>query len=267
MVLLMLINVHWKRLMKTVKQFATGMMVGLWVVVVSAQTTTSYSFSFAPNRAVPDGNSSGLALATNLTGMTGIIAKVTLSLNISGDYNGDLYAYLAGPNGGFAVVLNRPGVANGDAFGYDSTGFNITFDDSSSFNNVHFYQDFSYGLDASGALNGTWSSDGRAIDPLSNLSVFSTNVPSAFLDSFDGTAPDGTWTLFLADLSNGGESTVASWGLDITTVPEPTAGFLLGIGFALFLVRKRLNRSASVSIRARNAPQSPGLFFNFAALV
>jgi subtilisin-like proprotein convertase family protein len=223
--------------MKTVKQFVAGMMVGLWVVTASAQITTDYSFSFAPNRTVPDGNASGVALTTDLTGMIGIITHLTLSLNISGDYNGDLYAYLAGPNGGFAVLLNRPGVANGDAFGYDNTGFNITFDDSSDFNNVHFYQDFSYSLDANSALAGTWSSDGRAIDPLSNLSVFSTNVPSAFLDSFDGTAPDGTWTLFLADLSNGGESTVASWGLDITTVPEPPSCALLAMG-AFWLFRQ-----------------------------
>jgi subtilisin-like proprotein convertase family protein len=230
--------------MKTVKQFAAGMMVSLWVVTASAQITTNYSFSFAPNRAVPDGNASGVALTTDLTGMIGIITHLTLSLNISGDYNGDLYAYLTGPNGGFAILLNRPGVRNGDAFGYGDTGFNITFDDSSSFNNLHFYQDFSYSLNGSNALNGTWSSDGRAIDPRSNPAVFSTNVPSAFLDSFDGTNPNGTWTLFLADLSNGGESTVAGWSLDITTVPEPLTCSLLGIGFALFLARKRMNRSA-----------------------
>jgi subtilisin-like proprotein convertase family protein len=229
---------------KVARLSVAGIFIGFWAVVASAQTTTNYNFTFAPNRTVPDGNTSGVALTTNLTGMVGIITNLTLSLNISGGYNGDLYAYIRGPNGGFAILLNRPGVGNGDAFGYGDTGFNITFDDSSSFNNLHFYQDFSYSLNGSNALNGTWSSDGRAIDPLSNPSVFSTNVPSAFLDSFDGTDPNGTWTLFLADLSNGGESTVAGWSLDITTVPEPSTCSLLGIGFALFLARKRMNRSA-----------------------
>jgi subtilisin-like proprotein convertase family protein len=37
-----------------------------------------------------------------------------------------------------------------------------------------------------------------------------------------GTSPNGTWSLFIADLSGGGVSTVQSWGLqmDIVAVPE-----------------------------------------------
>ena len=113
-------------------------MLGLWVMTASAQVMTNYSFAFAPNRTVPDGNASGMALTANLSGMTGIVTNLTLSLNISGGYNGDLYAYLAGPHGGFAILLNRPGVTNGDAFGYGDAGFNVTFNDAASFNPVHF---------------------------------------------------------------------------------------------------------------------------------
>jgi subtilisin-like proprotein convertase family protein len=42
------------------------------------------------------------------------------------------------------------------------------------------------------------------------------------LASFLSTNPNGTWSLFIADLSGGGVSTVQSWGLqmDIVAVPE-----------------------------------------------
>ena len=207
-----------------------------------AQTTTNYSFTFSANVAVPDGNASGLALTTGLTGLGGTITSLTVSLDISGGYNGDLYAYLRGPNGGFAVLLNRVGITTGNAFGYPDTGFDVAFDDSANANNIHFYQNFDYQLNGSGQLTGTWSSDGRNIDPQSAPSLFDTTLPTALLTSFDGTNPDGTWTLFLADLSSGGQSTVVTWGLSIETVPEPSACALLAIGILLG-ARKRISCS------------------------
>jgi len=48
--------------------------------------------------------------------------------------------------------------------------------------------------------------------------------------SFNGLNPNGTWTLFFADLSGGDASTLVSWGLDIAAVPEPTTWALVGFG-------------------------------------
>jgi subtilisin-like proprotein convertase family protein len=226
---------------KTVKPTALGMILALWAFAASAQPTANYNFTFPVNQTVPDGNASGLALTTNLTGMSGTITNVSISLDITGGFNGDLYVYLDGSNGGFAVLLNRVGVTGGDAFGYSDTGFNVTFDDSASYNNIHFYQNFAYTLNGGGQLTGSWSSDGRAIDPLSTPSTFATTQPTSLLDSFDGTDPNGTWSLFLTDLSGGGQSSLANWRLDIVAVPEPSACALLGIGI-LWLVWKRINR-------------------------
>jgi subtilisin-like proprotein convertase family protein len=217
------------------------MILALCTAAASAQTTTNYNFTFPVNETVPDGNASGLVLTTNLTGMIGAITNVTISLDITGGYNGDLYVYLDGPNGGFAVLLNRAGVTSGDAFGYADTGFNVTFDDSANYDNIHFYQNVGYTLNGGGQLTGSWSSDGRAIDPQSNPSTFPTTQPTSVLDSFDGTDPNGTWSLFLADLSGGGQSTLANWRLDIAAVPEPSACALLGIGI-LLLAWKWINR-------------------------
>jgi len=174
---------------RTARLPAAGILFCLWTTIAFAQTT-NYNFSFSPDAAVPDGNASGLALDANVAGVNSSVANLTVSLDISGGYDGDLYAYLRGPNGGFAVLLNRTGVTGGNSFGYDDTGFNMTFADSAT-GNVHFYQDLSYDLNGSGQLTGDWQPDGRAIDPLSDPSVFDTAQPASLLDSFDGTNPDG----------------------------------------------------------------------------
>lgn len=53
---------------------------------------------------------------------------------------------------------------------------------------------------------------------------FMVNVTSAF----GGQDPNGTWTLFFADNSPVGQTTVNGWSLDITAVPEPV-NWALGI--------------------------------------
>lgn len=55
------------------------------------------------------------------------------------------------------------------------------------------------------------------------------------LSGFNGSAADGTWTLYFADLSSGGgASTLNSWSLGITAVPEPVNA-ALGV-FVLLLL-------------------------------
>ena len=39
-----------------------------------------------------------------------VVLELTVELNISGGYNGDLYAYLVAPNGTLVVLMNQPGV-------------------------------------------------------------------------------------------------------------------------------------------------------------
>jgi subtilisin-like proprotein convertase family protein len=198
-------------------------------IIVSAQT--NYNFTFPCDASVPEGNLSGLTLNKYLTGMGGTIASLAVSLDITGGFNGDLYAYLDGP-AGFVVLLNRPGLTAGNSFGYDDSGFNVTFTTSAA-GNIHFYQDQTYNLNGSGQLTGTWQPDGRAIDPQSSPSLFDTTSPSALLNSFDGTNPNGSWTLFVADLSSGGDSQLVNWGLEITTIPEPPAFTLLALSGGL----------------------------------
>jgi subtilisin-like proprotein convertase family protein len=214
--------------MKNLRLILTAVVV-VWASAASAQGT--YSFGGTPSLTIPDANASGVTIATNLTGMTGSISNISLSLNISNAagstaYNGDLYAYLVGPNGGFAVLLNRTGVGTGNAFGYNNQGFNVTFDLFSA-NSIHFYQNFGPPI-IGGQVTGNWLPDGRAIDPQSSPSAFDAGG-AADLSTFVNTDPNGTWYLYFADLAGGNTASVQSWTLNIQTVlvPEPSTWVLM----------------------------------------
>lgn len=205
--------------------------------VAQAQTNVSYTFNV--NTAIPDGNAVGLSSVGTVANVIGYTTNVQVSLNISGGFNGDLYAYLVGPGGGMSILLNRSGLTAGNPFGYANTGFNITLNDGAT--NVHSYQ-LSGSFNGSGQLTGNWAPDGRNIDPQSAGSVFDAAATSSDLAVFNTLIPNGDWTLFIADLSGGGQSTLVSWGLTIVTVPEPqtwTLAFLGGLGFLFVLNRRR----------------------------
>jgi len=205
----------------------------------------SYSFTNTVNQTIPDSSPSGLTLAGNFTGMNGSISDLSLSLNIgnapsSTAYNGDLYAYLAGPNGGYSVLLNRTGVGTGNAFGYNNTGFDVTFALDGSPANIHSYGAGSFSVNPStGQVMGTWAPDGRTVDPLSPPASFDASG-TAGLNSFLNTDPNGTWVLFLADASGGNTAEVNGWTLNIQTIPEPSAWALMSVGLlALVQFRRR----------------------------
>lgn len=121
----------------------------------------------------------------------------------------DTDAYLVSPNGTLVTLMNQPGVGvNG--FGASGAGMNITLEDS-------------------GAANGSIQNE-------TGGSVLSGTYNAAgSLSGFNDSAADGTWTLFFADLSSGGgTSTLNSWTLGITAVPEPVT-LALG-GFTVLLL-------------------------------
>ena len=99
-------------------------------------------------------------------------------LNLSGRCNGSLYEYLVAPNGTMVLLMNQPGVGvNG--FGASGVGMNITL------------QEF-------GAANGNFQNE------TSGSVLSGTYNTAGSLANFSWSAADGTWTLFFADLANGG---------------------------------------------------------------
>ncbi len=146
---------------------------------------------------VPDNNLSGAAtsISTSFTSL-GTVAKVTVGLQTTGGWNGDMYAYVS-HDGTLTTLLNRPGRTETNTAGYGSAGMNLTLDDAAA-TDVHL---------ASAGLNGTFQPDGRAVDPADS---FASTSRTQQLSSFNGGTATGAWAVFMADVATGGEATWVS---------------------------------------------------------
>jgi hypothetical protein len=198
---------------------------------LQAQPTPTFVAEFAVGADLPDGDLSGLANAQTVAAPPGELTSLAVTLvlgSTAGDaFTGDLYATLRHEAGGYAVLLNRPGRRPGTPFGYSDPGpVHITLGDAAPAD-IHQYR-LTLNLDETrplaGALTGWWQPDGRAVDP---LLVSVTDPRTAGMGAFLGTEPSGQWTLFLADVSGGGEFTLESWSLAFVQVPEPPPAALL----------------------------------------
>ena len=164
------------------------------------------------NLGIPDGNPCGMVSEITVSGAGSAVSHLTVTLNVAGGCSGDLYAYLS-YHGTLVTLLNRVGTGRGDAVGSVDSGFNnVTLGSMGS--DVH------WASAGGGALTGSYLADGRQIDPLSATASFNANGTVTLDGSFAGVNPNGTWTLFIADLSAGGNSTLKGRSLDITALPD-----------------------------------------------
>jgi subtilisin-like proprotein convertase family protein len=222
----------------------TTAIVGLMAMTsASAWGQTVSSFTNSAPTTVPDGNPVGVTEQFAVSGLSGSISDVQVQLDITGGFNGDLYAYLVSPTGQLSVLLNRVGLSAGNPVGYGDAGFNITLDGQAA-NNIHYYQGGSYAI-LDGQLTGPWAADGRNIDPQSSGTVFDGTSPTLGLDIYDGVdgaGVNGTWTLFVADLAAGGGTPVIDQTvLTVNTIPEPASLALGAAGAAaLVLLRRKI---------------------------
>ena len=212
----------------------------LAALALPAQTVTNSFFMNNPGVVIPAGNLVGVSRSFTVSGLSGVIDNLQVDLDITGGFNGDLYMYLVDPLGHLAVLLNRVGLSAGNPFGYSDAGFNITLDSSGSYGNVH-----SYGaptLNGSGQVTGTFSADGRNINPQSLGSVFdsaSTGAGLSIFNGLNGVDVNGTWTLFAANIATGGGSPTlqqARLTTRTTAIPEPSATMLSLLGGGLLVV-------------------------------
>lgn len=209
--------------------------LGLFGALLAANSATATLYStnwntgFANSGVVPDGNINGWSDTRNVSTMpSGTLQGVAVNLVLSSGWTGDLYAYLT-HSSGFAVLMNQVGTP-GQPFGYGAANWNITMADDGfnggSYANLHTY--------GGGNLSGsTWNGAGS-------------------LGSFLSTSPNGTWSLFVADLSGGSVTTVQGWGLQMDIVPVPevetwVAAALAGAFGAFWLNRQIWGRKVSES--------------------
>jgi hypothetical protein len=181
--------------------------------------------TFAVNTPIPQGNPTGITSSETFQGLNdGAISSVDVQLNLSGGYLGGLYAFLvlqdAYGNTATEILLNQIGTSPANPFGSPGSGMTVTLSDTGTANgSIH---------DAPGNPTGTWLPDS----------------PNTLDGTFAGLTPNGTWTLFVADLFAGtGTTTLQSWGLDVTVVPEPAqAGGWFGAGGVLLFVGQLASR-------------------------
>ena len=226
--------------MRTMKTKFLIMSFSLLALAGSSQTLTG-SFTNSTVTVIPDGSPVGVLEQFTVSGMGISISNVSVTLDITGGFNGDLYAYLVNPQGQLAVLLNRPGVTGSNPFGYGDAGMNITLDGLAA-NNIH---DYASGGPGSYSLSGTtWAADGRNVNPQIAGSILYGTPTTANLSLFQNADANGIWTFFIADLGvGGGTASLNNVILSIMTVPEPQTRLMVVGGLAVLgLVRRRSQR-------------------------
>jgi subtilisin-like proprotein convertase family protein len=215
-----------------------AVIIALFVAnVARGQVLLDYSwttFNGNSSMSIPDHNATGVADSRSLISDLRQILHLDVWVQTEGGFNGDLYLTLQ-HGSDFAVLMNRPGRTESSHFGYDDSGFNVTFRDAAANGDIHTYRNVTAPGDGL-SLTGAWQPDGRTSDP---AVVLNTSPRTAFLGSFNGQTIGGDWTLFAADLSSGGEAKIIGWGLTVTVVPEPErSGFAVALALgALWLMK------------------------------
>lgn len=202
--------------------------VAMFLCCGSASATTVITESWNVSALIPDNTPTGWSDTRTLLVPEALVGDVQVYLHISGGFNGDLYAYLV-HGSGFAVLLNRVGRTAANPDDSYTTGIDVIFS-SDATGDAH----------TATAFTGPLQPDGRNSSP---YQVTDADLRTALLTGFNGLEFDGSWTLFVADLSPTLQSTVVSWGLTITTtedtVPEPATTSVTGLLALLTLLRRR----------------------------
>jgi subtilisin-like proprotein convertase family protein len=125
------------------------------------------------------------------TGVRGSITEVNVTFQgFQHGWTNDVYAYLVGPHGQQAILMNYTGGAGTNG------SITLTFDDEAT-----------SALSTTGNLaTGSYQPSGYTADNTKGLNVF------------DGTRARGNWKLYVRDDSGGGDGAIqGGWQLDITT--------------------------------------------------
>jgi len=182
------------------------------------------------NETVPDRGQSVSLLDLANSGLGSITdVKVNLSLSSLTQENpmwlGQIYSTLtygvASEGVRTAVLLNRPGVSDSNAFGSGLSSLNVTFDDSATANIFSV---------ASGT--GTYQADGRlGVNPNASRVAYSAGDINARLSALNGSLlQNQQLSLLVADTRQGAVAKLDSWGVKVTGTAASSGLLNLGAG-------------------------------------
>jgi len=148
------------------------------------------------------GNAAPYPSTINVSGVTGLVGKVTATLsNFTHSYPQDLDVLLVSPGNPKSILMSSAG-------GAFASGLNVTFDDGASL-----------------AISQGGSLSSSAYRPASYGSGGSLPAPApaspypAAMSAFNGSNPNGLWSLYVVDKSAGDEGNIAAgWSLAIAIV-------------------------------------------------
>jgi subtilisin-like proprotein convertase family protein len=213
--------------MKKTLMLLTVVLTTTWVQA-TLQPILNYSQTFSGGT-IADGNPVGQLFSGqfNHAASWDQVVSVSVGLNISGGYNGDLYAYLVAPNGTLMLLMNQPANLSG-------SGMNLTLASGNSGDNLAVPNSGAIESASSGGyLGNSLNQSASVYSPVDSL-AFQT-VYAAQNSGPTGPLANGTWNLFFADLTGGGgEATLNSWTLNLAVVPEPV-DLALGLFAAMLL--------------------------------
>ena len=193
---------------------------------ISAQTTT---FSNSTPIIINDGDAATPYPSDILVSGLGPVEKVTVTLSgLNHTFPDDIDILLVGPQGQNLIIFSDVGG------GPDLSGMSyiITLDDAAPLNVPDT------GTLVSGTFKPTNIGAGDPFGPPAPAPSTATT-----LSVFNGTDPNGTWSLFVLDDAAQDDGSISGgWSLSITAVPEPSTAILFGAGFVALGVWHCLRR-------------------------
>ncbi len=182
------------------------------------------------NIPVAAGATSGVASGTVAVSCVGQVANgsiISVSINNTHTFEGDLSYWLVAPGGQVLELCTRNGGGNNN--------FNVTFSDAAATNITAVVATTSTstlpcgGAGQTFAYNGTYKPEGRN-NVVPAFPTSPSDVPAAgtftFANTFSGINADGNWTLIINDHVGGDAGATCNWSITFAGLTIPSCTFV-----------------------------------------
>jgi len=203
-----------------IPRIATACLVATVLSIAGASSARAASFSNSQPVKISDFERTDPYPSTiGVSGLGALATKVTLTIDLAHSYKSDLEMLLVGPQGQKVLVMS-------DAAGDSAAPVTWTFDDAAatSLRCNNFDPE---------PPSGTYRPTNCERFPGDSDALYAPAPPPPYdsaLAAFNGTNPNGTWKLYVADVGSENDGTLNSWKLSIEApgsaieAPAPASG-------------------------------------------